>query len=108
MSTNGSNLRLDRIEKLIEQGERANKEAHARHDREMAEIRAIGRKTRDDMRRWTALGVMESRRHRKKINDLDAKSALFRAHTDEKLAEITDKLDGLIGYVDGLRKPGPV
>ena len=40
MSSNGSNARLDRIEKLIQQSERANKEAHARHVREIAESRA--------------------------------------------------------------------
>ena len=115
---NGGNPRLDRIEKLIEQSERANKEAHsrferemaegrarhdremaegrARHDREMAEIRAIARKTREDMRRWGALGVKETRRHRKKINDLDAISAKYRARTDLNLAEITYKLNGLM------------
>jgi hypothetical protein len=112
MSTNGNNPRLDRIERLIEQGERANKEAerankeaHARYEREMAEhrrqINADTRKTRADMRRWAALGVQEARRHRKKIALLEAKSAEYQARTDQNLAEITDKLNGLIGYVAG-------
>ena len=30
----------------------------------------------------------------------------FRRRTDQNLAEITDKLNGLIGYMDGLRPPG--
>lgn len=126
MSANGNNPRLDRIERLIEQGERANKEAHARHVREMAEIRAEGvkareemreyerktrederktrediRKTRDDMRRWATLGVKEARNHRKRIAALEAKSAEYQARTEQNLAEITDKLNGLIGYVAG-------
>jgi hypothetical protein len=86
MSSNGSNARLDRIEKLIEQSERANKEAHARHEiaiaeirvefnREMAEHRrqmnADIRKTREYMRRWAALGVQEARNQRKRRQKLD-------------------------------------
>jgi hypothetical protein len=112
MSVNGNNPRLDRIEKLIMDGERANKEAHARHEREMAEIRAEGRKiseiarrTREDMRRWAALGVKEARNHRRKIAALEAKSAEYQARTDQNLAEITDKLNGLIGYVTELGRP---
>jgi hypothetical protein len=31
----------------------------------------------------------------------------FRRRTDQNLAEITDKLNGLIGYVDGIPPPGP-
>jgi chromosome segregation ATPase len=116
MSVNGNNPRLDRIEKLIEQSERANKEAHARneqaharHEREMDEIRAedrkireIARRTREDMRRWANLGVKEARNHRRKIAALEAKSAEYQARTDQNLAEISDKLNGLIGYVAGL------
>ncbi len=108
MSSNGSNPRLDRIEKLIEQSERANKEAHARHEREMADHRrqmnADTRKTREAMRRWAALGVQEARRHRKKIAQLEVKSAVYQSQTDQNLTEITDTLNGLIGYVDGLKK----
>ena len=116
VSVNGNNPRLDRIEKLIEQSERANKEAHARneqaharHEREMDEIRAedrkireIARRTREDMRRWATLGVKEARNHRRKIAALEAKSAEYQARTDQNLAEISDKLNGLIGYVAGL------
>ena len=86
MPNNGSNPRLDRIEKLIEQSERANKEAHARHEREIADIRAEFqremaehrrqmsadlRKTRDYMRRWAALGVQEARNQRERHLKLD-------------------------------------
>ena len=34
---------------------------------------------------------------------LDAESAEFRRRTDQNLAEITDKLNGLIGYMEGRR-----
>ena len=63
-SSNSGNPRLDRIEKLIEQSERANKEAHARHDREMRQIR-------DNLRRWTVLGVKEARNQRKRVREID-------------------------------------
>jgi hypothetical protein len=87
MSTNGSNARLDRIEKLIEESERANKEAHSRHEREIAESRvefrremiehrrqmnADIRRTRECMRQWAALGIQEERRQRKSSLKLDA------------------------------------
>jgi hypothetical protein len=36
---------------------------------------------------------------------LDAESAEFRRRTDQNLAEITDKLNGLIGYVGGMNPP---
>ena len=94
MSANGDNPRLDRIERLIEQSERANKEAHAKSREDL-------RRTREDMRRWAALGVKEARNQRKKISALEAKSAEYQARTDQNLVEITDKLNGLIGYVEG-------
>ncbi len=31
----------------------------------------------------------------------------FRRRTDQNLAEITDKLNGLIGYIDGMPPPRP-
>ena len=31
----------------------------------------------------------------------------FRRRTEQNLAEITDKLNGLIGYIAGLHPPGP-
>ena len=112
MSANGNNPRLDRIERLIEQGERANREAHAktredlRRTREetredVRRTREAMRRTREDMRRWATLGVKEARNHRKKIAALEAKSAEYQARTDQNLVEITDKLNGLIGYVAG-------
>ncbi len=85
MSANTSNPRLDRIERLIEQRKRANKEAQARHEREMADIRAEGRKTRDNLprtrdesrrfrdflRRWAALSAREARDQRKRQRAID-------------------------------------
>ena len=102
MSVNGSNPRLDRIERLIEQSERANKEAHARseraharHEREMAEIREIGRKTRDDLRRWAALGVKEARSQRKRHREIDlyiTRLAAAQLVTEEKLTNFIASL----------------
>ena len=116
MSNNGSNARLDRIEKLIEQSERANKaaharneqaharneQAHARHEREMAEIRAEGRKTREDsrrfredLRRWAALGVKEARNQRKRHLEIDeyiTRLAAAQLITEEKLATFISSL----------------
>jgi hypothetical protein len=36
---------------------------------------------------------------------LHAESAVFQRRTEQNLAEITDKLNGLIGYIDGMRPP---
>jgi hypothetical protein len=121
MSSNGSNARLDRIEKLIEESERANKEAHARHDRQIAEIRiefnreiaesraefkhemaehrrqmnADLRKTRDDMRRWAALGVREARNQRKQRLKLDADIGLLVSSQLETKAMLKELISSL-------------
>jgi hypothetical protein len=106
MSANGSNARLDRIERLIEESERANKaaharreQAHARHEREMAHIRAEGRKTREDssrrfrdhLRRWAAFSVQDDRDHRKRQREIDLNLTRLSAAqlvTEEKLANL--------------------
>jgi chromosome segregation ATPase len=41
----------------------------------------------------------------KTIARLNTESAQFRHRTEQNLAEITDKLNGLIGYIDGMKKP---
>jgi hypothetical protein len=38
-------------------------------------------------------------------SELIAESAVFQRRTDQNLVEITDKLNGLIGYIDGMRPP---
>jgi hypothetical protein len=38
-------------------------------------------------------------------SELHAESAEFRRRTEQNLAEITDKLNGLIGYMDGMQRP---
>jgi len=124
-SSNGGNSRLDRIERLIEQSERANKEAHARneeaharneeaharnekaharyekaharhevaharHDRDMRQIR-------DNLRRWTALGVEEARNQRKRIREIDesiTRLAAAQLVTEEKLQQFISSLKG--------------
>jgi hypothetical protein len=136
VSANGSNPRLDRIERLIEQSERANKEAHARseqaharseqaharseqaharseqaharHEREMAEIRELGRKTRDDLRRWSALGVKEARSQRKRQREIDLNITRLSAAqlvTEEKLANFIAALGGSRNGGGGRTRP---
>jgi len=47
------------------------------------------------------------REHSERIVRLEAESLEFRRRTDQNLAEITDKLNGLIGYVGGMHPPRP-
>ena len=47
------------------------------------------------------------REHSERIVRLEAESLEFRRRTDQNLAEITDKLNGLIGYVGGMYPPRP-
>jgi hypothetical protein len=100
-ATNGSNPRLDRIEKLIEQTVRASKEAEVANDKAHAQFK-------NDLRRWASLGVKEARTQRKRMAESDQRATKLRQEilayqrrTDQNLAEITDKLNGLIGFVAG-------
>jgi len=43
--------------------------------------------------------------HSERIVKLEAESASFRHRTEQNLAEITDKLNGLIGYVGNWKQP---
>jgi hypothetical protein len=45
--------------------------------------------------------------HIKDLVQFRIQSDRFRIRTEENLAEITDKLNGLIGYVAGQKPPGP-
>src|SRR5882672_8473043 len=93
--SNGGNPRLDRIEKMIEQSERASKEAHARHeramaehDREIAENRRAWRQVNELVGRFIKLGVKEARDHRRKMREADQKITQLAAAqivTEEKL-----------------------
>ena len=105
-STNGSNPRLDRIEKILEDLARTQREDHAehthalqqsreQHDREMRMIRAEGRKTRDDLRRWAALGAKEARNQRKRQREIDLNITRLSAAqlvTEERLASLISSL----------------
>lgn len=45
--------------------------------------------------------------HIRELIEFRVQSEKFRLRTEENLAEITDKLNGLIGYVAGEKPPGP-
>jgi predicted nucleic acid-binding Zn-ribbon protein len=45
--------------------------------------------------------------HIRELVDFRVQSEKFRARTEQNLAEITDKLNGLIGYVAGQGSGGP-
>jgi hypothetical protein len=45
--------------------------------------------------------------HIKELVQFRIQSEKFRLRTEENLAEITDKLNGLIGYVAGQKPEGP-
>src|SRR6266566_8856514 len=111
-SSNGGNARLDRIEKLIEQSERANKEAHARHEaanarheaanarHEMAHVRHDRemRQIRDNLRRWTVLGVKEARNQRKRVREIDesiTRLAAAQLVTEEKQQRVDESITRL-------------
>ena len=94
-SSNGGNSRLDRIEKLIEQSERANKEAHARHEIAHARHDREMRQIRDNLRRWTVLGVKEARSQRKRVREIDesiTRLAAAQLVTEEKLQQFISSL----------------
>ena len=62
-----------------------------------------------ERRQTTMLGerAEHPRKHEQRLALLEAESAEFRRRTDQNLAEITDKLNGLIGYVGGIDPPPP-
>lgn len=45
------------------------------------------------------------REHSERVVALEEQSAKFQQRTDQNLAEITDKLNGLIGYIAGQQPP---
>jgi len=115
VSANGSNPRLDRIEKILEELARTQRQDHAehtrtfaehtralqqsraQHDQEMRIIRAEGRKTREDLRRWVALGVREARNQRKRQREIDLNITRLSAAqlvTEERLATLISSLAG--------------
>src|SRR5262245_22957154 len=83
--------RPDRIEKMIEQSQRASKEANARRDREIAENRCERRWVNELVRRFIKLGVKEARDHRGKRREFDEKMtqlASAQMLTEEKMKEL--------------------
>lgn len=49
--------------------------------------------------------IVNIEQHLERVVKLEAESAEFRLRTDQNLAEIADKLNGLIGYVGGMNPP---
>ena len=107
-SNNGSNPRLDRIERMIEGLAKSHAESDARFERALAKSREEfdrklaastakaerdSRRFRDDLRRWAALGVKEARRQRKHHREIEM--YLTRLAAAQLVTE--EKLKGLIG-----------
>jgi len=51
--------------------------------------------------------IAESEEHQRRTERNFEKIQEYQQRTDQNLSEITDKLNGLIGYIDGLRRPPP-
>ena len=118
-SNNGSNPRLDRIERMIEGLAKSHAESDARFDRAMTKSREEfdramaksreefdrkitastakaerdSRRFRDDLRRWAALGVKEARSQRKHHREIEM--YLTRLAAAQLVTE--EKLKGLMG-----------
>jgi len=110
---NGSNPRLDRIERMIEgltkshaQFERDLAASRQEFDRKIAESTAKAerdsRRFRDDLRRWAALGVKEARKQRK--NHREIEMYLTRLAAAQVVTE--EKLEGLIASLASGRNGG--
>jgi hypothetical protein len=103
---NGSNPRLDRIERMIEGLGKAHEQfqsdlvaSHAQFKREMAEHRAETKRdmglVRLELRRWAALGVKEARRQRSRQREFDlniTRLAAAQLVTEEKLTNFISSL----------------
>jgi HD-GYP domain-containing protein (c-di-GMP phosphodiesterase class II) len=79
---------------------------HERRMNEMAEGQAIHDQRMAELRKMLAEGLAL---HEQRMNKLHESYALHEQrmnHIDMRLAEITDKLDGMIGFMDGFtRRP---
>jgi hypothetical protein len=95
VSANGSNPRLDRIEKILEDLARTQREDHAKHERAIQQSRDQHdremRGIRLELRRWAALGVKEARNQRKRQREIDLSITRLSAAqlvTEERLANL--------------------
>lgn len=82
---------LDQIAQLAVQQARSAE----RHDSEIAEIRKVAQKTRDDLRRAVRLGVQEARNQRRRSQDLDEKITQLAAAqlvTEQKFQSFLDHM----------------
>lgn len=87
MSEQDGGSRLDKIEKLIEKSERANKAAHERLEK--------------DLRKWVKIGVTEALRRRKAQREIDENITRLSAAqliTEEKLAAYLSSLGRRNGH----------
>jgi hypothetical protein len=99
---NGSNPRLDRIERILDGLTKSHAESDARHERWMAQqerrwaesdarFERWSTRFRSDLKRWAALGVKEARNQRKRYQKLDeymTRLAAAQLVTEEKLKNL--------------------
>ena len=89
-----SEVRMDRIERVL-----------AQNNRLVSGLAVVGRRLRSDVRRHEKILENHERMladHAKSLAESDSRMTRL----ELTLAEIGDKLNGLIGYVDGLPRPG--
>ena len=99
VGANGSNPRLDRVEKILEDLAKRQREDHAEHTRALQQSREQHdremRGIRLELRRWATLGVKEARNQRKRQREFDlnmTRLAAAQLVTEERLATLMHSL----------------
>ena len=101
MSEQNGGSRLDRIEKLIEKSERANKAAHKRSASRLDRVEKGLDRVEKDLRKWVKIGVAEALRRRKAQRIFDENITRLSAAqliTEEKLAAYLSSLGRRNGH----------
>ena len=92
---------MDRIEKLIEKSERANKAAHKRSASRLDRVEKGLDRVEKDLRKWVKIGVAEALRRRKAQRIIDENITRLSAAqliTEEKLAAYLSSLGRRNGH----------
>lgn len=77
-------------------------------DARLTKLERISQKLQDSLLVISEIERRQSsllKEHSERIVSIEEQSAKYRARIEQNLAEITDKLNDLIGYVDGMKHP---